>query len=170
MGKGEVARTVGPFDYGALTPNRFCTSGLWGRDSLLAFYFVLTVCRRAPGRNSDGTEDASVHSSQLPVSWVYHPSQRWVGREIDVPAPAGPRKQESVREVKVSVTQFTVAPGSFQAPMTFQGESGPCLLRVGSSGWGEPSGAGGIKGRPGWQEGRAVHPRVLEVERLNTEE
>lgn len=62
MGKGEVVRIVGFFDYGVFIFNRFCILGFWGRDFFLAFYFVLIVCFRVFGRNSDGIEDVFVYS------------------------------------------------------------------------------------------------------------
>lgn len=52
---------------------------------------------------------------------------------------------------------------------TFRNERVACLLRVESRGWGSHLEKGSKRQAQG-EGGRAVHPRVLTVERLNTEE
>lgn len=87
----------------------------------LGVLFVPTVCCRAPGGDSNATEDPL---SQLPASAVCHPSQKWAGREERMSPPvrapeAGGREENA--NVCDSVHRF---------PRTFRDEGGPCLLPV----------------------------------------
>ena len=105
VGKGDVARTVRPFDHGDLTPNHFYPSGL------SVFYFVPAA------EHLLGTVLAQkmlwfVCHSCWSLGFTHLPSSGQ-GENTDIPTPTGPRKQESVSEVSMSAAQFSEAPGSF---------------------------------------------------------
>lgn len=115
MGKGEVARTVGPFGRGALTPTYFCPQS--SEEGALPWCSLRTNCLPQSARRGQRCHRRSL--SQLLASAVCHPSQKWAGREERMSPPmlapeAGGR--EEYANICGSVHRF---------PRIFRDEGGP---------------------------------------------
>lgn len=121
MGKGEVARTVGPFGHGALTPTYFCTQNSEeGSRPWCSISYQLSAAEHPAGTAMP--QKMLCHSSQPLRSATLPSSGQGERRECSHPCwPQEAGGREENENVCGSVHRF---------PMTFRDEGGPCLLLV----------------------------------------